>query len=150
MQREESDKFIRWCIPGAVGCFLYCFLVKALNADFESKYKRVKSLQYLCGIFTVAAALAIHLWSATLAWFTTCLGPRIGAEAALTAVTAYSGYHAHGNSVTCTPLPYPHPMQRYFCHDGKIFIQSNKAHALKGHSSLSTCVGGCQKRLCLF
>ena len=51
-----------------------------------------------------------------------------------------SGYHAHGNSVTCTPLPYSHPMQRYFCHGGKIFIQSNKTHALKGHSSLSTCV----------
>ena len=43
MQREESEKFIRWCIPGAVGCFLYCFLVKALNADFEPKYKRVKA-----------------------------------------------------------------------------------------------------------
>ena len=138
MQREEREKFIRWCILGAVGgilmaagdwllgciplqetdsgmfnrafylsgayglwkpalivglgavgCFLYCFLVKALNADFEPKYKRVKLLQYLCGIFTVAVALAIHLWSATLAWFTTYLGPRIGSEAALTAVTAY-------------------------------------------------------------
>ena len=34
-------------------------------------------------------ALAIHTWSATLAWFTTYLGPRIGAEAAIEAVTAY-------------------------------------------------------------
>ena len=34
-------------------------------------------------------ALAIHLWAATLAWFSTYLGPRIGAEAAITAVTAY-------------------------------------------------------------
>lgn len=34
-------------------------------------------------------ALAIHTWSATLAWFTTYLGPRIGSEAAVAAVTAY-------------------------------------------------------------
>lgn len=74
---------------GAVGCFLYFFLVKALNADIDAKYRKAKLLQYLCGIFTVAVALAIHLWSATLAWFTTYLGPRIGAEAAIAAVTAY-------------------------------------------------------------
>ena len=41
------------------------------------------------GIFTVAVALTIHTWVATMAWFTTYLGPRIGAEAAITAVTAY-------------------------------------------------------------
>ncbi len=74
---------------GAAGSFLYYFLVKALNADIAAKYRKTKTVQYLCGIFTVAAALAIHLWSATLAWFTTYLGPRIGAEAALAAVTAY-------------------------------------------------------------
>mgnify|MGYP004460313899 CR=1 FL=1 len=74
---------------GAVGSFLYCFLVKALNADIDEKYRKTKMVQYLCGIFTVAVALAIHLWSATLAWFTTYLGPRIGAEAAIAAVTAY-------------------------------------------------------------
>ena len=74
---------------GAVGCFLYFFLVKALNADIGAKYRKAKLLQYLCGIFTVAVALAIHLWSATLAWFTAYLGPRIGAEAAIAAVTAY-------------------------------------------------------------
>ena len=34
-------------------------------------------------------ALAIHLWVATLAWFSTYLGSRIGAEGAITAVTAY-------------------------------------------------------------
>ena len=34
-------------------------------------------------------ALAIHLWAATLAWFSTYLGPRIGEEAAIAAVTAY-------------------------------------------------------------
>ena len=74
---------------GAVGCFLYYFMVRALNADIDAKYRKTKTVQFLCGIFTVAVALAIHLWSATLAWFTTYLGPRIGAEDALAAVTAY-------------------------------------------------------------
>ncbi len=74
---------------GAIGCFLYYFMVKALNADIDAKYRKTKAVQYLCGIFTVAVALAIHTWSATLAWFTTYLGPRIGAEAAVAAVTAY-------------------------------------------------------------
>lgn len=138
MKTEEKEKFIRWCILGAVGgifmatgdwllgcipleetdtgmfnrayylsgayglwrpvlivglgavgCFLYYFMVKALNADIDIKYRKTKCIQYLCGIFTVAVALAIHLWSATLAWFATYLGPRIGAEAAVTTVTAY-------------------------------------------------------------
>ncbi len=74
---------------GAAGCFLYYFMVKALNADFDSRYRKTKSVHFLCGIFLVATALAIHLWSATLAWFTSYLGPRVGADAALTAVTAY-------------------------------------------------------------
>ncbi len=74
---------------GAIGAFLYYFLVKALNADIDTKCGKTKSVQFLCGIFTVAVALAIHLWSATLAWFTTYLGPRVGAEAAIAAVTAY-------------------------------------------------------------
>lgn len=74
---------------GAVGGFLYYFVVKALNADIDAKYRKTKSVQYLCGIFTVAVALTIHTWVATVAWFTTYLGPRIGAEAAITAVTAY-------------------------------------------------------------
>lgn len=74
---------------GAVGCFLYYFMVKALNADIDSKYRETKYVHFLCGIFIVVSALAIHLWSATLAWFASYLGPRVGAEAALTAVTAY-------------------------------------------------------------
>ena len=74
---------------GAVGGFLYYFVVKALNADAHSKYRKTKSVQYLCGIFTVAVALTIHTWVATMAWFTTYLGPRIGEEAAIAAVTAY-------------------------------------------------------------
>ena len=76
---------------GAIGSFLYYFMVKALNANIDAKYKKTKLVHYLCGIFTVAVALAIHLWSATLAWFTTYLGPHIGSEAAITAVTAYQG-----------------------------------------------------------
>lgn len=74
---------------GAVGGFLYYFVVKALNADIDTKYRKTKNIQYLCGIFTVAVALTIHTWVATMAWFTTYLGPRIGEEAAIAAVTAY-------------------------------------------------------------
>ncbi len=74
---------------GAIGSFLYSFMVKALNADIRKTYRKTKRLQNLCGIFTVAVALAIHLWSATLAWFTAYLGPRIGQAAVIAAVTAY-------------------------------------------------------------
>lgn len=74
---------------GALGCFLYSFMVKALNTDIDTKYRKTKIIQYLCGIFTVAVALTIHTWVATMAWFTTYLGPRIGEEAAIAAVTAY-------------------------------------------------------------
>ena len=74
---------------GAVGGFLYYFVVKALNADIDTKYRKTKIIQYLCGIFTVAVALTIHTWVATMAWFTTYLGPRIGEEAAIAAITAY-------------------------------------------------------------
>ena len=76
---------------GAVGSFLYYFVIKALNADIDAKYRKTKAVQYLCGIFTVAVALTIHTWVATMAWFTTYLGPRIGEEAAVAAVTAYQG-----------------------------------------------------------
>ena len=74
---------------GAIGGFLYYFVVKALNADIDEKYRKIKNVQFLCGIFTVAVALTIHTWVATMAWFTTYLGPRIGEEAAIAAVTAY-------------------------------------------------------------
>ena len=74
---------------GAIGGFLDYFMVKALNADIDVRYRKTKTVQYLCGIFTVAVALAIHLWSATMAWFATYLGPRIGAEDTVAAVTAY-------------------------------------------------------------
>ena len=76
---------------GTIGGFLYYFVVKALNADIDAKYRKTKAVQYLCGIFTVAVALTIHTWVATMAWFTTYLGPRIGEEAAVAAVTAYQG-----------------------------------------------------------
>lgn len=74
---------------GAIGGFLYYFVVKALNADIDEKYRKAKHVQFLYGIFTVAIALTIHTWVATMAWFATYLGPRIGAETALAAVTAY-------------------------------------------------------------
>ena len=57
--------------------------------DIDARYTRTKAIQYFCGLFTVVVALAIHLWAATLAWFTTYLGPCIGEEAAIAAVTAY-------------------------------------------------------------
>lgn len=74
---------------GAMGAFLYYFAVKAMNADIGTRYRKTKAVQYLCGIFTVAVALTIHTWVATMAWFSTYLGPRIGEEAAVTVVTAY-------------------------------------------------------------
>ena len=74
---------------GAIGGFLYYFVVKALNADIDEKYRKTKNVQFLCGIFSVAIALTIHTWVATMAWFSTYLGPRIGVEATLAAVTAY-------------------------------------------------------------
>ena len=49
---------------GALGCFLYSFMVKALNTDIDARYTRTKAIQYFCGLFTVVAALAIHLWAA--------------------------------------------------------------------------------------
>ena len=45
---------------GAIGGFLYSFVVKALNADINEKYRKTKHVQFLCGIFTVAIALTIH------------------------------------------------------------------------------------------
>lgn len=74
---------------GLIGGFLYYFVVKALNADIDEKYRKTKNVQFLCGIFTVAIALTIHTWVATMAWFATYLGPRIGEEAAIAAVTTY-------------------------------------------------------------
>ena len=74
---------------GALGSFLYYFFLKVRNGDLDPRCRELKMVQSLCGIFTVAVALAIHLWSATLAWFTAYLGPRMGAEGALAAVTAY-------------------------------------------------------------
>lgn len=65
---------------GAIGGFLYYFVVKALNADIDAKCQKIKTIQFLCGIFTVAIALTIHAWVATMALFATYLGPRIGAE----------------------------------------------------------------------
>ena len=93
---------------GAIGGFLYYFVVKALNADIDEKYRKTKNIQFLCGIFTVAIALTIHAWVATMAWFATYLGLRIGAEAALAAVTAYQ------NAMLPAILPLYLPMLLFF------------------------------------
>ena len=95
---QQSLLFIRflWIVATRTDCWdggnrkLSLFLYgESLNADIDAKYKKTKLGHFLCGMFTVAVALAIHLWSATLVWFTTYLGPRIGSEAAIAAVTAY-------------------------------------------------------------
>ena len=49
---------------GALGCFLYSFMVTALNTDIDARYTRTKAIQYFCGLFTVVVALSIHLWAA--------------------------------------------------------------------------------------
>ena len=49
---------------GALGCFLYSFMVKALNTDIDARYTRTKAIQYFCGLFTVVVALAIQLLAA--------------------------------------------------------------------------------------
>ena len=92
----------------AIGGFLYYFVVKALNADIDEKYRKTRTIQFLCGIFTIAIALTIHTWVATMAWFATYLGPRIGAEAAITAVTAYQ------NDMLLAILPMYVPMLLVF------------------------------------
>ena len=38
---------------GMIGGFLYYFVIKALNADIDKKYRKIKYVQFLCGIFTV-------------------------------------------------------------------------------------------------
>ncbi len=65
---------------GTIGGFLYYFVIKALNADIDEKYRKIKYVQFLCGIFTVAIALTIHTWVATMAWFATYLEVRNGSQ----------------------------------------------------------------------
>ena len=36
---------------GALGCFLYSFMVKALNTDIDARYTRTKAIQYFCGLY---------------------------------------------------------------------------------------------------
>ena len=44
---------------GALRCFLYSFMVKALNTDIDARYSRTKAIQYFCGLFTVVVGIAI-------------------------------------------------------------------------------------------
>ena len=57
---------------GALGCFLYSFMVKALNTDIDARYTRTKAIQYFCGLFTVVVALAIHLWATCMQGLSAC------------------------------------------------------------------------------
>ena len=106
---------------GTIAGFLYYFVVKALNADIDEKYRKAKRVQFLCGIFTVAIALTVHTWVATMAWFAAYLGPRIGAEAALAAVTAYQ------NDMLPAILPLYLPMLLVF---GIHFVAACRKNAL--------------------
>lgn len=96
---------------GALGCFLYSFMVKALNTDIDARYTRTKAIQYFCGLFTVVVALSIHLWAATLAWFSTYLGPRIGAGP--------PSQRSQPIRMTCSPQSSP-CMFRCYCFLGSI------------------------------
>ena len=49
---------------GALGCFLYSFMVKALNTDIDARYSRAKAIQYFCGLFTVVVGIAISTGAA--------------------------------------------------------------------------------------
>ena len=49
---------------GALGCFLYSFMVKTLNTDIDARYTRTKAIQYFYGLFAVVVALAIQLLAA--------------------------------------------------------------------------------------
>ena len=49
---------------GALGCFLYSFMVKALNTDIDARYSRTKAIQYFCGLFTVGVGIAISTGAA--------------------------------------------------------------------------------------
>ena len=44
---------------GELGCFLYSFMVKALNTDIDARYSRTIAIQYFCGLFTVVVGIAI-------------------------------------------------------------------------------------------
>ena len=57
---------------GAIGCFFYFFMVKALNTDIDARYTRTKAIQYFCGLFTVVVALAIHLWATCMQGLSAC------------------------------------------------------------------------------
>ena len=74
---------------GVIGAWLYYFALKTLHADIYAKYKMIKQIHYCSGVCTFAVLLTIHTWSATLAWFASYLGPRIGSDEAVNTVTAY-------------------------------------------------------------
>ena len=74
---------------GVLGAWLYYFALKVIHTDIDAKHKTIKRIQYCCGVCTFAVLLTIHTWAATLAWFASYLGPRIGSDAAVSTVTAY-------------------------------------------------------------
>ena len=84
---------------GSLGCFLYSFMVKALNTDIDARYTRTKAIQYFCGLFTVVVALAIHLWA-------TCMHSSITGETSSDAKDVWRrAFASNGEMRTrrCTP-----------------------------------------------
>ena len=83
-------KYTQWCVY-AYRRFSYDGERKLSKQIIDGTAKHITlpeggvGLDIGCG----SGALTIHTWVATMAWFTTYLGPRIGVEAALAAVTAY-------------------------------------------------------------
>ena len=79
LQKTDTEMFNRACYlsgayalwkpalvvgMGALGCFLYSFMVKALNTDIDARYSRTKAIQYFCGLFTVVVGIAISTGAA--------------------------------------------------------------------------------------
>ena len=86
LKEERSSDYILW--QGS-DHRLYYFALKVIHTDIDAKYRKIKQIHYCCGVCTFAVLLTIHTWSATLAWFASYLGPRIGSDAAVSTVTAY-------------------------------------------------------------
>ncbi len=88
---------------GAIGAFFYYFMVGALNMNIDARYRKTKLVQHLCGIFTVAVALADPSLVGDIGMVYHISGPadRIGGG-------AHSGYglsgrYAHRNFAGVSP-----------------------------------------------
>ena len=102
---------------GAIAGFLYYFVVKALNADIDEKYRKAKRVQFLCGIFTVAIALTVHTWVATMAWFARLSGAAYRRRGRACGGHGLSERYAPRNSpaVSSDAIGFRHPFRDAAC-----------------------------------